>query len=115
MVREGVFNELSPSCLETLAPPPAGDIDDLARYRRMLNPAICTKGNIDVGFLLNASVDEVRQATLEVIAATQGYRHMVGTGDDVYFGTPIENIKAMVDVAKSYTGRWFPTACVTGI
>lgn len=104
MIREGVFNELSPSCLETLAPPPAGDIDDLRAYRRMLDPSICTKGNIDVGFLLEATEAEVRQATVDVIEATQGFRHLVGTGDDVYFGTPIENIKAMVDVAKNYTG-----------
>ena len=29
MIREGLYNELAPSCLETLAPLPAGDIDDL--------------------------------------------------------------------------------------
>jgi hypothetical protein len=112
MIREGVFNELGPSCLETLAPPPAGDIDDLRAYRQMLDPSICTKGNIDVGFLLDATVEEVRQATIEVIEATKGFRHMVGTGDDVYFGTPIENIKAMVEVAKGYTGRFFPSVAV---
>lgn len=111
MIREGLYNELAPSCLETLAPPPAGDIDDLRTYREMLDPSICTKGNIDVGFLLHASVEEVREATLEVIEATKGFRHMVATGDDVYDGTPLENLQAMVEVAKNYTGRHFPSAC----
>ena len=92
MIREGLYNELSPSCLETLAPPPAGDIDDLRTYRKMLDSAICTKGNIDVGFLLHASVEEAKDATAEVIEATKGFRHMVGTGDDVYYGTPLENL-----------------------
>jgi hypothetical protein len=111
MIREGLYNELAPSCLETVAPPPAGDIDDLRTYREMLDPSICTKGNIDVGFLLHASVEEVREATLEVIEATKGFRHMVATGDDVYDGTPLENLQAMVEVAKNYTGRHFPSAC----
>ena len=110
MIREGLYNELAPSCLETLAPPPAGDIDDLRAYRKMLDPGICTKGNIDVGFLLHASVEEVKKATLEVIGATKGFRHMVGTGDDVYDGTPVENLRAMVEVAKNYTGRHSPSA-----
>ena len=56
---------------------------------------------------------EVREATLYVIEATSGYRHMVGTGDDVYFGTPIENVKAIVDVAKNYTGRYYSCAKVS--
>lgn len=112
MIREGLYNELAPSCLETMAPPPAGDIDDLRVYREMLDPSICTKGNIDVGFLLNASAEEVRKATLEVIEATKGYRHMVGTGDDVYDGTPIENLKAMVEVAKNYSGHHLPSAAL---
>jgi hypothetical protein len=112
MIREGLYNELAPSCLETMAPPPAGDIDDLQTYRHMLDPGICTKGNVDVGFLLHASVEEVREATLEVIEATQGSRHMVGTGDDVYDGTPIENLKAMVEVSKNYSGHHFPSAAL---
>jgi hypothetical protein len=110
MIRQGLYNELAPSCLETLAPPPAGDIDDLRTYREMLDPSICTKGNVDVGFLLHASVEEVQQATLDVIEATRGFRHMVGTGDDVYDGTPLENLTTMVEVAKNYTGRHLPSA-----
>jgi len=112
MIREGLYNELAPSCLETMAPPPAGDIDDLRVYREMLDPSICTKGNIDVGFLLHASVEDVREATLEVIEATKGFRHMVGTGDDVYDGTPIENLKAMVEVSKNYSGHHFPSVAL---
>ncbi len=105
IVREGVLSDLGTSLFETLAQPPAGDIDDLAAYRRMIDPCICTKGNVDVGDLLTMNTEEVRTATLQVIEATKGYRHMVGTGDDVYFGTPIESIRAMVDVAKNSSGR----------
>jgi hypothetical protein len=108
-IREGLFNEQLPSVLETLSPPPAGDVSDLAAARRMLDARICTKGNIEVGRLLEADVEEIRAATLDVIAATKGFRHMVGTGDDVYDGTPIENLQAIVDTAKNYTGRWFAT------
>jgi hypothetical protein len=114
IVRDGVLSDLGSSLFETLSPPPAGDIDDLAVYRRMIDPSVCTKGNIDVGDLLTMSIEQVRQATREVIEATRGYRHMVGTGDDVYFGTPIESIRAMVDVAKNHTGRWQPAVAVGG-
>jgi hypothetical protein len=114
MIRQGLYNELAPSCLETLAPPPAGDVDDLRTHRKMLDPAICTKGNIDVGFLLHASAEEIEEATVEVIEATRGFRHMVGTGDDVYYGTPLENLKAMVQVAKNCTGKHSPSVGLPG-
>jgi len=87
--------------LETFAPPPTGDITDLRWARERVDPEITTKGNLDIGLLREGTPDEVAQATRDIVEATAGYRHWVGTGDAVLGGTPVENMWAMVAAAKS--------------
>ena len=101
-IARGYYNHFEPDLFETLAPPPTGDIDDLAEARRHLSPRICTKGNIDLGLLWSGSPAEVSSVTRAVLDATRGYRHIVGTADAVLPGTPIENIQAMVTAAKAW-------------
>ncbi len=101
-IARGYYNLFEPELFETLAPPPTGDIDDLAAARRQLSPRICTKGNMDLGLLRNGSPQEVAQATRAILEATRGYRHIVGTADAVLPGTPMENIRAMVQAAKAW-------------
>ena len=100
LVQLGGYNLVKPDVLETFAPPPTGDIMDLRWARQQVDPEITTKGNLDVGLLREGTRDEVARATLNIIEATAGYRHWVGTGDAVLGGTPIENVRAMVEAAK---------------
>jgi hypothetical protein len=99
----GYYNQFEPDLLESLAPPPTGDIDDLSWARAALSPRICTKGNLDLGLLRTASPELVGQETRAILVATRGYRHIVGTADAVLPGTPIENIQAMVRAAKAWS------------
>ncbi len=101
-IASGYYNRFGPDLFETLAPPPTGDIDNLAETRRHLSPGICTKGNIDLGLLRNGSAEEVADATRAILDATRGYRHIVGTADAVLPGTPMENIRSMVKTAKEW-------------
>lgn len=100
----GYYDRFCPDVFETLSPPPQGDLDNLAETRRRLPSSICTKGNLDLGLLREGTPDQVADATLDILAATRGYRHMVGTADSVLPSTPIENIKAMVAAAKAWGG-----------
>ena len=104
LVVRGYYNRVEPDLFETLAPPPTGDIDDLAAARRQLSTRICTKGNLDLALLRNGSPSEVAEATRAILKATRGYRHIVGTADAVLPDTPMENIRSMVEAAKSWEG-----------
>lgn len=101
-IARGYYDHFEPDLFETLAPPPTGDIDDLAEARRQLSPRICTKGNIDLGLLRNGTAGEVASVTRTILEATRGYRHIVGTADAVLPGTPMENIRSMVETAKTW-------------
>jgi len=87
--------------LETLAPPPTGNIEDLRWAREQIDPDITTKGNLDLGLLRDGTPAEIAEATRAIVDATSGYRHWVGTADAVLCGTPIENMQAMVEAAKT--------------
>ncbi len=98
----GYFNTVLPSILETLAPPPTGDVVDLAEARRLLDRRICTKGNLDIGLLWGGPPAEIAAETRGIMAATRGYPLMMGTADAVIWGTPPENVRVMVQTAKEY-------------
>jgi uroporphyrinogen-III decarboxylase len=86
--------------LETVAPPPEGDNDDLGASRRFLDPTICTKGNLNLRTLRNGSVEDVVRETRAMVAAVRGYRHIHSTADAVLTGTPPENMVAFVRTAR---------------
>ena len=102
VVYTGILNGIKPSLVETLAPPPTGDIDDLKEARELLDPEICTKGNLDMGILRDGPVGRIREEVKKIIDATRGHRHMVGTADAVLRGTPVEHLKAMLEVTRAY-------------
>jgi len=99
LIRSGRFNIFHPDVLETVAPPPEGD-NDLGESRRFLDPAICTKGNLDLRILRDGSVADVVRETRSMVAAVRGYRHIHSTADAVLPGTPPENLVAFVHTAR---------------
>ena len=99
LLEKGTYNRVRPDMFETLAPPPMGELDDLRWARKQLSPDICTRGNMDLEFLKNATPDEISRRAAAIIRETDGYRHIVGTADEILAGTPVENVKAMVEGA----------------
>jgi uroporphyrinogen-III decarboxylase len=85
--------------IETIAPPPEGD-NDLAESRRMLDPSICTKGNLGLGLLREGTTDEIIIATKKIVDSVKGYNHIISTADAVYEETPLENFVAFIRTAR---------------
>ena len=85
--------------LETLAPPPEGD-NDLKQARTLLDPSICTKGNLSLMLLRDGSPDEIGAQTRILVESVRGSAHVVSTADAVLVGTPPENFIASVATAR---------------
>ena len=94
------------SCVNPLEIPPMGDCD-LAEVKREFGDRIALMGNLHTTeVMLKGSVEDVRRACEEAIdAAGEGGGFILSTGDQCGTDTPDENIRAMVDVAKTY-GRY---------
>ena len=95
-----LYNEMGLDLFETLSPPPVGNVKSLADARKILPANMCTRGNIGLDLLLNGNVAEVEQATIAVIEATRGYKHMIAASDYLFYDIPLENVKAIVNIAK---------------
>jgi uroporphyrinogen-III decarboxylase len=101
-IEKGFYNEILPDLFETLSPPPPGVITDLRAMREILDPRICTKGNMFNEILRTGTPEEIAEGAKKVVDATWGYRHMVAISDSVLWGTPVESIRHFVKSAKDY-------------
>jgi hypothetical protein len=70
-----------------------------------LAPDICSKGNLSLGLLRDGSVQEVIEATREMVRAVQGHAHIHFTADAVYAETPAESYVAFVQTAREEPDR----------
>ena len=92
--------------IDPLEPPPMGDCD-LAELKRLHGERLVLKGNLHTtDVMLRGSAADVAAASREAIdAAAAGGRFILSTGDQCGRDTPDENIRAMVDTARTY-GRY---------
>jgi hypothetical protein len=104
LIRRGHFNALGADLIETISPPPEGN-NDLGEARGLLDPAICTKGNLSLILLRDGSVEEVKEATRQMVRAVQGYAHIYSTADAVFAETPAENFVAFLRTARDEAER----------
>lgn len=92
--------------IDPLEVPPMGDCN-LAELKRLYGDKIVLKGNLHTTeVMLRGSVDDVVAASRKAIddgAAGGGF--ILSTGDQCGRDTPYENIRAMVEVARTY-GRY---------
>jgi uroporphyrinogen decarboxylase len=89
--------------VETLTPPPVGDVD-LAEAKRLYGARTCLKGYVDLLYVIKMGTPEdvwrtVREA-IEVAAPGGGF--ILGTSDSIREGTPIENLLAYFQAAQRY-------------
>ena len=96
LILSGRFNRFEADVIETLSPPPEGDNEDLAESRRHLDESICSKGNLSLILLRDGTVEEVVEATRQMMRDVRGYAHIYSTADAVLEGTPPENLAAFV-------------------
>ncbi len=99
----GDYVDAGADIIETLTPPPVGDID-LAKAKHLYGERTCLKGYVDLLYVLKMGTPDlvektVRQA-IEVAAPGGGF--ILGTSDSIREGTPLENIKAYFETARRY-------------
>jgi len=97
----GFYNEMHLDLFETLSPPPVGNVD-LAHARKVLNPTICTRGNIGLDILLTGTQEDVERETVNILEATRGTKHMVAASDYLFYDIPLENVLTVVNTVKQY-------------
>ncbi len=85
---------------------PMGDCN-LAELKRLYGRRIALKGNLHTtGVMLHGSADDVRAASRQAIDdAAAGGGFILSTGDQCGRDTPDENLRAMIETARTY-GRY---------
>jgi len=92
--------------IDPLEVPPMGDCN-LAELKRLYGDKITLKGNLHTTeVMLRGSVEDVVRASKQAIDdAAEGGRFILSTGDQCGRDTPDENIRALVETARTY-GRY---------
>ena len=101
-----VLPELAALGLDCICPferPPGGDIIDLTAVARCLDAKTAFNGNVHtVDTLIKGTPADVRREVLGIWEAFSGSnRLIIGTGDQVGWETPEENIWTMIETARS--------------
>ena len=79
---------------------------DITKIKNIVPQNIVIMGNIPpVEVLMMKKPDDVRAATLDLLKAMEGVPNFcVSSGCDLPVGTPMENVKAMIETVKEYRG-----------
>ncbi|MGD0091288.1 MAG: uroporphyrinogen decarboxylase family protein [Planctomycetota bacterium] len=98
--------ETNLTVIDPLEQPPMGDCD-LAELKRLYGHKIVLKGNLHTTstMLFGSAQDVVRASRQAIDAAAEGGRFILATGDQCGRDTPDENLRAMVETARTY-GRY---------
>lgn len=107
LIDMGVYEAMNVDVLESLAPPPLGDLSDLKAGRAKVGRKITTRGAVGVDQFYSTDIDAIRNRVRYVLKSTRGYRHMIGDTNDSFPPYPRENIMATVDEVRK-SGRYLP-------
>jgi uroporphyrinogen-III decarboxylase len=95
--------EAGADVMETLCPPPVGDID-LAEVKRRIGARVCLKGYGDMMYVIKMgtpeTVDRMVRGAMEAAAPGSGF--IFGTSDSIRENTPRENIRTYFAAASRY-------------
>jgi uroporphyrinogen decarboxylase len=89
--------------LQTLTPPPVGDVD-LAEAKRRIGAKVCLMGFVDLIYVLQRGTPDLVERTVRdaITIAAPGGGFILGTSDSIRDGTPIENVRAYFRTAREY-------------
>ena len=107
LIDMGVYESMNVDVLESLTPPPLGDLSDLKAGRAKVGKKIATRGAVGVDQFYSTDIDAIRNRVRYVLESTRGYRHMIGDTNDSFPPYPRENIMATVDEVRK-SGRYLP-------
>ena len=89
--------------IDPLEAPPMGDCD-LAEIKRLYGDRLVLKGNLNTtDVMLKGTPETVARASRKAIDdAAEGGRFILSTGDQCGRDTPDENLRAMIETARTY-------------
>ncbi len=89
--------------LQTLTPPPVGDVD-LAEAKRRIGDRVCLMGYVDIIYVIQRGTPELIEHTVRhaIEVASPGGGFILGTSDSIRDGTPLENVRAYFQAARKY-------------
>ena len=88
--------------LQTLCPPPMGDVD-LRQAKRRVGDRMCLWGFIDLyNIILRGTPDKIDGAVREAIDIAGPTGFILGASDSIRDGTPSENLRAYFNAARKY-------------
>jgi uroporphyrinogen decarboxylase len=87
--------------LQTLTPPPVGDCN-LGELKRRIGDRVCLMGYVDLFYVIQRGTPElIDQTVKDAIEAGGPTGFILGTSDSIRDGTPLENVRAYFEAARS--------------
>lgn len=101
------FADTGIDALQTLVPPPVGDVD-LAEAKRRIGARVCLMGHIDLLYVIQRGTPEIIEQAVKdaLVIGGEGGGFILGTSDSIRDGTPLENVRAYFEAARKY-GVWY--------
>jgi len=97
-----LFADCGIDVLQTLCPPPVGDVN-LAEAKRRIGGRVCLMGHVDLLYVIQRGTPELIEETVRKAIETAGPTGFIlGTSDSIRNGTPLENVQAYFAAAKKY-------------
>jgi uroporphyrinogen-III decarboxylase len=86
-----------------LAPPPTGDLN-LPEAKELWGKRKVAMGGIDATTFISLKPEQMKEYVKKILRQVSSYRGVIlGSGDAVPFGTPIESLKAITEVVAEYS------------
>lgn len=105
-IDKGYINDIRPNIFESLTAPPLGDIENERQYREKLCKEICTRGNLDLGLLVNGNLENIKTEIIKTIKNIRGFKHIISGTCECLYGTTIDTLKELVNIVERL-GRHF--------
>jgi len=103
LLESKMYHRFAVDILECLNGPPSGDVDDWLWGRRFVPEGTVTKGNLEVGLLLRGPIAEIKRKTHEILVQSEGFKHILGTSDEFFDGTPLAHFEGMMEAVDEYS------------
>lgn len=97
-------------CVETLTPPPVGDVT-LSEAREIMGSKVCLKGGLDsIGVLQKGDRESIeRQVERLIREGSEGGPYILFNSATISWETPLENVEAYVKAAHKYREKYRPS------
>jgi hypothetical protein len=97
----GFYNKMGIDLFETLSAPPVGNVISLKDALEKMDSQICTRGNLGLDILLNATPETVHEGTVDILSNSADRKHIVAASDYLFYAIPEENVRAMAEAVNS--------------